>query len=63
MDIEASQEGEKYEKEGVGEKEEKEPEIAHRGGKKDGRRGGGQLQVDGLNFKAEHPAEVSGLTM
>lgn len=42
--------------------EKKELEIAHRGGKKDGRRGGGKLQVDGLNFKAAHPAEVCRLT-
>lgn len=38
--------------------EEKELEIARGGGKKGGRRGGGELQVDGLNFKAAHPAEV-----
>lgn len=43
---------------GEGAEEEKELEIAHRGGKKDGRRGGGKLQVDSLNFKAVHPAEV-----
>lgn len=34
-------------------------EIAHRGGKEDG----GKVQVDGLHFKAEHPAEVWRLTM
>lgn len=41
-----------------GQSERGELEIAHRGGKKDGRRGGGKLQVDSLNFKAVHPAEV-----
>lgn len=46
---------ERREREG---EEEKELEIAHRGGKKDGRRRGGKLQVDGLNFKAVYPAGV-----
>lgn len=37
-------------------------EIAHGSGNKGGRRGGGKLQVDGLNFKAVYPAEVRRLT-
>lgn len=35
-----------------GEGEAGERKIARRGGKKEWRRGGGKLQVDGLNFKA-----------
>lgn len=49
--------------EGKGWEEEEEERDAHRGGKNVGRRGGGELQVDGLNFKAARPDEVCGLTM
>lgn len=50
------------EREGGGEGEEGKGVFAHRGGKKDGRRGGGKLQMDSPDFKAAHPAEVFGLT-
>lgn len=41
----------------------RELKIVHRSRKEDGRRGGRRPQVDGLDIKAKHPAEVARLTM